>query len=499
MTEFINGTINFDDRVSNDQPLADDQPLFLPFTVFIDPNGNTLTITVGEISVSITTSCGEGEVFDYIISECRKTVCSEVGQEGSCVITGINGDINDTNNSFPCDVNTLVRLNASEYTLLDNETLEFGGDMFEIVGYLNGSPVICTNFTQNVTMVVNVTVIFYSYPVGLTALTYVGCFLSVIGCVIVLLTYSLFRELRTLPGKILMNLCASVLAVALFLLVGIPLISLSRKEGLCHTAAIFLHWLALSQFSWMTIMSCELARTMIRASKLRHTETNKVKRNIFLIHLSIGWGVPTFVTLLTVFVNYTTDYIRYGQDGFCWIGDSKSFYVVFLAPVTLSLLLNGAAFFVTSYLLVKAQRGEAKLQKEKSTSYFHIYLSIFSITGLTWVFGFVAILARDDWAWYLFIILTSTQGFTICAAFLFTFKVFSLYKKHIWSKITSRISTLKQSTQDTSLAMFYVKKGGDATTESTMSAKEKDLRNTRTGKPSKIRVCQQCQEPRSRI
>ena len=462
--------------------LVGDEPIFVPFTVFVDPNRNTQTFTVGTTTIVITTTCGEGEVFDYIINKCRKSACREVVQGETCVITGLNGDIKTTNgslnNSFPCDIKALVRLNISEFTPLDNETLEYRGSVFEIVGYINDSPVICTNFTQTGTIEVNMTVISYSYPVGLTVLTYVGCFLSVVGCVIVLLTYTLFKELRTLPGKILMNLCAAILATSLFLLVGIPLIAQAKKEELCQMTAIFLHWLALSQFSWMTIMSYELARTMVRASKLRNTEANKVKRNIFLVYLLIGWGLPTFVTLLSVIVNYTSDYIQYGEEGFCWIGDSATFYVAFLTPVILSLLLNGAAFFVTSYLLVKAQRGEAKLQKQNTTSYFRIHLSVFSITGLTWVFGFVAILARDDWAWYIFIILTSTQGFAICVAFLFTQKVLSRYKKHFRSMVSSIISlksTLVQSTQDTLLAMQYVNKGGNATTESTTSAKETEI------------------------
>jgi hypothetical protein len=384
------------------------------------------------------------------------------------------------NNSLSCDEEDefLIPLDDSEFILLDNETLEFGGEIFEIIGYSNGSAVICTNFSQNGTFEVNVTVLSYSYPVGLTVLTYVGCSLSVIGCAVVLLTYSLFKELRTLPGKILMNLSAAILATSLFLVAVIRLFALSGKEELCHTTAIFLHWFVLSEFSWMTIMSVELARTLVRASRLRPTESDMVKRKIFLIYLLIGWGIPTIVAGLSVVLNYTTDYIQYGEDGFCWIGDRNSFFAVFLTPVVLSLLLNAAAFFVTSYLLLKAQRGEAKLQKQHSTSYFRIHLSVFSVTGLTWAFGFVAILARNDWAWYIFLILTSTQGFTICAAFLFTKKVFSLYKERCWSRISSRFSlksTLKQSTQDTSLAVRYVKKGENTSSVSAVSMKETEI------------------------
>ena len=517
-------------------------PQPVPFTVFVDPNRNTQTIMTETTTISVTTTCEDGEVFDHINGKCRETACPEVARGEPCTLTQINTNINrinvintninsinvTLNDSFSCDEGFPVPLNDSEFTLLGNETLEFGGEVFEIVGYsnssavicvtlndsfscdegfpvplndseftllgnetlkfggevfeivvyINGSPVICVNFSQNGTTEFNVTTVFYSYPVDITILTYVGCSLSIIGCGIVLLTYTLFKELRTLPGKILMNLCAAILATSFSLVAGIPLVALSEEEALCHTAAIFLHWLVLSEFTWMTVMSYELARTLIRASHLKQTETAKVKRKMFLIYLLIGWGIPTAITGVTVILNYTTDYIQYGEDGFCWIGDSNSLYIVLLAPVALSLLLNGVAFFITTYLLIMAQRGEAKLQKQQSTSYLRIHASVFSVTGLTWIFGIVAILARNDWAWYVFIILTSTQGFSICVAFLFTRKVFSLYKERFWSKVSSQFSfksSSKQSTQDSSLAVRYVRKGENVSTVSTTSVKKMDL------------------------
>ena len=108
--------------------LVGDEPMFdfVPFTVFVDPNRNTQTITVGTTTTVITTTCGEGEVFDYIINKCRKSACREVVQGEACVITGVNGDIKITNgslnNSFPCDIKALVRLNILEFTPLDNKT-----------------------------------------------------------------------------------------------------------------------------------------------------------------------------------------------------------------------------------------------------------------------------------------------------------------------------------------------------------------------------------------
>ena len=468
-----NSTFDFDFRPSPEpfvvpKVRAGPGPPPAPFTVVLDINGNTRDESVQIMSVNVTITCSDGQVYDWISQRCRNTLCPESARGEICAIVHNITLIGNSNISISCD-GELIHLNSSEFDLIDNETLRYENEVFTIEGYLNGLPVICTDFTQNGTRQENRTFISYSYPVGFSIVTYIGCCLSVIGCSVVLFTYSIFKELRTLPGKILMNLTAAILATCLFLLIGIPLFALVEKDELCHTTAIFTHWLILSQFSWMTIMSYELARTLIRATHLRQTQTKTVQRNMFLLYLLIGWGVPTVFTGLCTVVNYTTDYIQYGEGGFCWIGHTTSFVIVMLVPVALMIILNAIAFAVTTTLLCKAQRSQAKLQKQNNTSYVRIYISVFSVTGLTWTFGFVAILAEVDWAWYLFVIFTTTQGFTICVAFLFTQKVASFYANYFWPKISSTFSLkswTKPMTQDTSMAIHYTRKTENVSTVS---------------------------------
>ena len=465
------------------------QPESVPFSIFLDVNGDSQVITSETVSVNITTSCPKGEVFDPVEQSCRPTICPEgfATKRGSCAIVQnitLAGALNSTNNSLViCDGEFIV-LDEDEFTLIDNRTLKFRGDVYEIFDYNDSLPIICSNYSQNGTFLQNVTVFYYSYPPASSILTYVGCSLSVIGCVVVLLTYSLFKELRSLPGQILMNLAFAILATCLFLLVGIPIISLAEKDELCEATAILLHWLMLSQFSWMSIMSFELARTLFRASRLRQVEHNSTKKKIFLLYLLIGWGIPTAITIISVIVNYTTDLIGYGEDGFCWISHMDSFYAVFVAPVVLSIIFNGITFTVTVSLLFKASRTQAKLNKQQSISYFRVYLSVFSITGLTWVFGFIAIVVRDDWAWYTFIVLTSTQGFVICLAFILTQKVGSLYKGFFTPSVsekTSSKSNAKQRTQESSLPVKYVRKSENDSTASALAQEDAKPTERATG------------------
>ena len=438
--------------------VTDQTPLIkiTPFSVFLDVNGDSQVFQSSTVSVTITTSCSDGQVFDPISQMCRPTICPESAHGESCAIVQlIRGSNTTQNDSLACE-GALISLENSEFQLLtDNKTLLFNDEVFDVLGYTENMPIICTNFSENGTHDVNVTVLTYSYPAAFSIVTYIGCSLSLFGCALVLLTYGLFKELRTLPGKILMNLSATILATCLFIVVGVPLFALAEKDELCQTTAIFLHWLVLCQFSWMAIMSYELARTVIRATRMKLVQDKDIQHHILSVYMLIGWGLPTVITILSVIVNYTTDYVRYGQEGFCWISHTASFYVVVIVPVALAIILNSVTFSVTAYILFRASRSEAKLQKQRSSYYyFRIYLSVFSITGLTWVFGFVGILSRDDWAWYLFIILTSTQGFTICIAFLFTQKVFTLYKQFFWPKISRTFSFKSSSKPSTSSSML---------------------------------------------
>ena len=443
---------------------------YVSFSLFFDVRGDSGMITSDIVSSSITTSCSKGQVFDPINHVCRQTICPEgfaTRQESCTVVQNIPlaQTYNSSNDSLVMCNEGLIVLRESEFELLDNETLLFHNDTFEIVGHHGSSPIICSNFSQNGTISQNMTVFNYSYPPILSVLTYVCCSLSVVGCVVVLLTYSLFKELRTLPGQILMNLVSTILATCLFLLVGIPIAVVAEKDELCEATAILLHWLILSQFSWMSIMSFELLRTFYRASCLHPVEEKSTKDKLLLLYLLIGWGIPILITFIVLLVNFTTDMIQYGKNGFCWIGHVPSFYIVFVAPVALSIVFNGITLIATFILLFKASRRQAKLRNRKSNySYLRVSLCVFSITGLTWIVGFLAILIGDDWAWYAFIILTSTQGLVICAAFIFTQKIAGLYRVLFFSSLCaisrSESNSIKPK-QHISL-VTYVGKTGNA-------------------------------------
>ena len=184
-----------------------------------------MTVRTDTQTRNVTVSCPEGQA--AVGLDCRDTLCPEnfVSRDGKCFSQPLTNGNRSTNGSgsgsgFFLDCPTeLVALNKTEFTLLTIETVLVDGEEMEILGYsADGLPLVCPNNVS--TVQVNTTI--FSYPAGYLELTYIGCSLSVIGSALVLITYSLFKELRSLPSKILMNLAFANLVTNLLILVGGP-------------------------------------------------------------------------------------------------------------------------------------------------------------------------------------------------------------------------------------------------------------------------------------
>ena len=331
--------------------------------------------TSEEITTIMTVTCSEGEVFHPISGECRISICPEgfTQRGGRCTFVQ-----SSTGPGVNCS-SELKILDESEYLNASNNTVLFGDKLVEIVMIDSaGRPVVCVNLTgsvilncpveqsllslnnsqvyedlgnnsilfngevvdiefndsgtlfvcaaQNGTIEVNITRTLFSYPSGFFILTYIGCSLSIIGTFLILLTHALFKDLRTLPSKLLMNLAATILVSNFFILVGGPITdAFPNINNLCTSVAVILHFFFLSQFSWMSIMCFETVRTLNQALKLKAQESNQFKRNLFITYLLIGWGLPLLVAVTSIIVNFTTDglvlygVLSDGTSGGCWI------------------------------------------------------------------------------------------------------------------------------------------------------------------------------------
>ena len=96
---------------------------------------------------------------------------------------------NCKNLSVSCNCEYLIALNGSDYEYVDENTVLFSGQHFAVqLNTSEGLPVICNGTSRNSTIYyIFIIIAFFGFP------------LSIIGCILVLLTIYLFKELRTFP------------------------------------------------------------------------------------------------------------------------------------------------------------------------------------------------------------------------------------------------------------------------------------------------------------
>ena len=403
------------------------------------PNSGTATVPV---------DCPEGQA--PIGLQCRDTQCpegySEIG--GRCAFAVGAGGIlidgegmespsaivhpNASTPSFLDCPSALLPLNNSEFMSRGNNTIFHDGELIQVLFYdSNGRPLICPDNTS--LTVTNSTITVIALLPGIVELTYAGCSLSVLGSVLILLTYGLFSELRTFPSLLLMNLAVAILITNLLFVMGGPIIQHFPSANLCIVVAICLHFFNLVQFTWMSLFSIEMAYTFYLAKKLVRKTDRNVCRTL-LLYMLIGWGLPVVICVITTALNFSGQgLVLYGVTadgsvGNCWINHFPSFILSFLVPLVVSLLVNIALLVVVTIFMCQSCNNQAR-QKHQTphTALVRVWVAIFIIAGPTWVLGFLAIPDQTNWAWYPFVLLNSTQGFVIFLTFLCTRKILGLY------------------------------------------------------------------------
>ena len=406
-----------------------------PFSLVLDVGGSGVTATSTTTTLSIAVTCANGELFDPSTQGCRPTVCPGVFEGEGCVFTTSSNSSCAASNTT-CSVGLIQLTREDEFQIVDNCTVVFLNRTYLVYYYEGDDPVICADLERNGTVFQNVTDRFYNYPRAYFVLTYVGCSLSLLGAVIILVTIALFKEIRSLSMMILANIASTILVSTLFLLIGGPVAEATQSRGLCVSVAIILHLFFLAQFSWMCILSVEIMLTLFRGIKLRPSPARTELQKSFVLYFFLGWSIPIVIIAISVTLNFvpsTSHLVLYGRlddgtDGLCWINHKISAIIAFLVPVATTIAVNLVLLSIISSILLRGFLNQRQLNTTGTLyMYVRIYVVVVLTSGATWLFGFLALLVDSVWAWYPFIALNSLMGFALFMAFFFTRKVGFLY------------------------------------------------------------------------
>ncbi|GFX53538.1 adhesion G-protein coupled receptor G4 [Trichonephila clavipes] len=241
----------------------------------------------------------------------------------------------------------------------------------------------------------------------LSIISYVGSVLSIVGLTLTIVTYLLFGCLnRDHPGKILANLCFSLLLMnATFLIEAMdPVIG----GNACAVIGLLLHYFVLTSLSWMCVEAINMYQLLVHV--FASSETHFMLKRCFF-----AWGAPLLVVVLTASLKIDAYYegLQY-----CMLSPLNPwiYYCAFLAPSCLILAVNFTVFVLVSRVIF-TPRLTAKTSNNPHSVVTAVQVrgafTVMVLLGVTWVFGTMAFGEMKLIFQYAFCISNSLQGFLI--------------------------------------------------------------------------------------
>ena len=264
----------------------------------------------------------------------------------------------------------------------------------------------------------------------LAILTSIGFTMSIICLSLLLITYGMFRELRTIPGMNTMNLCFSLLLSHCVWFICSNLYS-KTVTTLCTVSSILEHYLILVSFVAMSVISFHSCLVFSQSFAIAKTTKRKARRTI-LKFSAVVWCCPAIFVAICVILDKTGAFIiNYGVK--CWLGTATANLYLFLLPVALSLLFNVSALTRTAVSLFRHQTQMVLLQKKRRQNLV-ICAKLSTMVGFPWIFAFFGAYFPEVISFgYLFVVFVSLQGVYIGVVFMCNVKTLRLFKKR-WSR-----------------------------------------------------------------
>ncbi|XP_014644066.1 PREDICTED: G-protein coupled receptor 56 [Ceratotherium simum simum] len=155
---------------------------------------------------------------------------------------------------------------------------------------------LCNHLTYFAVLMVASVEVDAAHKHYLTVLSYVGCVISALACVLTIAAYLCSRRKpRDYTIKVHMNLLLAVFLLDVSFLLSEP-VALAGSEAGCRASAIFLHFSLLSCLSWMGLEGYNLYRLVV--------EVFGTYVPGYLLKLSaVGWGFPIFLVMLVALVD----------------------------------------------------------------------------------------------------------------------------------------------------------------------------------------------------
>ena len=313
--------------------------------------------------------------------------------------------------------------NFGEYQIIEGRSLNGTNlDIFQNASFPRNSTVaICLPFRKTFNTTEKIKVVTKSdtsYPLRILTLI---CFsISILFLFILLVTYWMFNELRTLPGVNLMSLAVSMLLSQVIWLVGTAQFINTKT---CEVLGIIEHYLFLVTFMAMSVISYH---SCIVFSRPFGRSSNNIWAQ-FVKYSSIAWISPVIFIAVCVTLDQTeATFDIYGTT--CWLSTGKAVLYLFILPAAVIMLFNIVTFIKTALAL--CNRSDSQILHKNRKQNLIACTKLATLVGFPWLFAFFGVIFPDEEAFeYLFVVFACLQGFYMGVAFVCNKKTIQLYRK----------------------------------------------------------------------
>ena len=269
--------------------------------------------------------------------------------------------------------------------------------------------------------------------------------ISIFCLILTLITYCLFHELRTQPGinNIALVICL-IIAQALFQFGSDQ--SDNVPDWSCQMIGILIHFFWLLVMFWMNVCCIHMFLVFIVFIKITASNSTVKQTTVYSAYAVIASAVLVVINIVVSVANTEKNGIGYGGR-ICYIRDYHMVGYVFALPVGIILTFNLVCFIAVMIRMCRMPTVDSETRHTRN--FLTIYAKLSTLTGITWVFGFVYFFTNVAVLEYIFIITNASQGGFLFLAFVCNKRVIGLYKSLLGrnrSPITGHLSTTRTKT-----------------------------------------------------
>ena len=240
---------------------------------------------------------------------------------------------------------------------------------------------------------------------------------SIVSLLITIVMFIVTPSLHSHPGLDTLILCVFLLLAQTFYQFGVGQVSLPHWA--CSMIGAICHLLWLCVMVAMHVCSLDMFFIFRKLEQMKFESLHKkvVKRIGYILTMSLLFVVINIIVSLS---KSGGEDVGYGGI-ICYISSSLMQIVTFVIPSILAIVTNIGLFIFVAIHIKRSSIQNAGMKQERN--YFEIYARLSTLTGFTWIVGFLLLIIPNEVLEYMFILLNASQGLFVMVAFIFNKRV----------------------------------------------------------------------------